>query len=67
MFEDVNTFLSSRRENHGDNVDLFNPFSLGKHNCADKLLAQAVTFAVVARICTESELSVGCEGTVNYS
>jgi len=68
IFEDPNSHLPSRWENPTrEMLDSFNPYSLGKQNCAGQSLAQAETFAVVARICTEFELSVECEGTVNYS
>ena len=47
-------------------VDAFNPFSLGKQNCLGQSLAQAETFAIVARIVTKFELSVENEGTVDF-
>jgi len=47
-------------------LDAFNPFSLGKQNCVGQSLAQAETFAIVARICSEFELSVESEGTVDF-
>lgn len=50
-----------------DMLDAFNPYSLGKQNCVGQTLAKAETYAIVARICSEFELTVECEGTSDFS
>lgn len=67
IFDEPDSFLPSRWEiPTRDMLDAFNPFSLGKQNCVGQSLAQAETFAIVARICSEFELSVESEGTVDF-
>jgi len=67
IYVDPDKFKPNRWENPTkEMVDAFNPFSLGKQNCLGQSLAQAETFAIVARIVTKFELSVESEGTVDF-
>jgi len=64
IYEDPDSYLPSRWENPTQEMkDSFIPFSMGKQNCIGQSLARAELFAVVARICSEFELSVECEGS----
>ena len=68
VFEDPDSFLPSRWEDPTrEMLDAFMPFSLGKHSCIGQSLAQAESYAIVARICSEFELSVEDEGTSDFS
>jgi len=63
-FEDPSTFQPSRWENATQSMkDGFHQFSLGNQNCIGQSLARAQIHAIVARICSEFELSVEDEGT----
>ncbi|KAL7526862.1 hypothetical protein ACHAWF_001941, partial [Thalassiosira exigua] len=67
IFDDPDLFAPSRWENPTrDMLDAFNPFALGKQNCLGQSLAKAETFAIVARICSEFELAVEEEGSVDF-
>mmetsp|Transcript_38415 Transcript_38415/g.70464 ORF Transcript_38415/g.70464 Transcript_38415/m.70464 type:complete len:486 (-) Transcript_38415:121-1578(-) len=67
IFNDPDSFQPSRWETPTrDMLDAFNPFSLGKQNCVGQSLANAEVFAMVARICSELELSVESEGSVDF-
>jgi len=67
IFPDPNVFNPRRWENPTrDQLDAFNPFSLGKQNCVGQSLAKAETQAIVARICSEFELQVEDEGDVDF-
>lgn len=67
IFADPESFLPSRWENPSrEMLDAFNPFSLGKQNCVGQSLARAQTFCIVARICSEFELTVEAEGHVDF-
>lgn len=68
IFDRADSFLPSRWENPTrEMLDAFNPFALGKQNCIGRSLAQAETHSIVARICSEFELSVECEGSSDFS
>merc|ERR1712038_1393976 len=67
VFENENSFHPSRWENPTrEMTDAFNPFSLGKQNCIGQSLANAEMHYVVARICSEFDLFVEEEGSVDY-
>ena len=67
IFDQPDAFIPFRWENPSRAMmDAFNPFSLGKQNCVGQSLAQAETAVVVARICSEFEVSVECEGTNEF-
>ena len=67
IFVEPDKFLPERWNNPTkEMVDALNPFSLGKQNCLGQSLAQAETFAIVARIITKFELSVETEGSVDF-
>ena len=67
IFNDPDSFQPSRWETPTrDMLDAFNPFALGKQNCVGQSLANAELFAIVARICSEFELSVESEGSVGF-
>lgn len=67
VFEDPDLFLPSRWEDPSrEMLDSFHPFSLGKQNCIGQSLARAEIFGIVARICSEFELSVEEEGRVEF-
>lgn len=67
IFADPDSFLPSRWENPSrEMLDAFKPFSLGRQNCVGQSLARAQTFCIVARICSEFELTIEAEGHVDY-
>lgn len=67
IFENPDAFQPSRWESPTrEMLDAFNPFSLGKQNCVGQSLAKAEIFAIIPRICSEFELSVEDEGSVEY-
>jgi len=60
---DPNSFVPSRWEDPTrEMTDSFHPFTLGKKNCLGQSLARAEMFGIVARICSEFELSVEEDG-----
>jgi len=64
IFNNPSTFWPSRWENPtAEMKNAFQPFSLGGQNCIGQALAQAEIHAIIARICSEFELSVEGEGT----
>ena len=68
IFTNPDSFIPSRWKNPTkDMKDAFHPFSMGRQNCIGQSLARAETVAVVARICSEYELSVECEGSSDCS
>jgi cytochrome P450 len=67
IFEDPDTFRPSRWEIPSrDMLEAFQPFSMGRQNCVGQSLARAETFGIVARICSEFELTVEEEGRVTF-
>ena len=67
IFPNPNKFIPTRWENPTrDMRDAFNPFSMGKQNCAGQALARVETQAIVARICSQFELRVEDEGDVDF-
>lgn len=67
IFEDPESFIPSRWEHPTQEMnDAFNPFSLGKQNCLGQSLAKAEVIGIVARICSEYELWVECEGSIDF-
>ena len=59
IFEDPDSFIPSRWENPTrDQLDAFQPFSMGKQNCIGQSLARAQIRSIIARIISEFELSV---------
>ena len=67
IFEDPDTFRPSRWEIPSrDMLEAFQPFSMGRQNCVGQSLARAETFGIVARICSEFELTVEEEGLVTF-
>jgi len=68
VFSDPNAFVPSRwEEPTREMMCSFHPFSLGKQNCVGQSLARAEVFGIVARVCSEFELSVGEEGIVDHT
>ena len=68
IYDNPDSYLPSRWENPTQAMkDAFVPFSLGKQGCIGQSLAKAETYAVVARICSEFDLSVECEGSSECS
>lgn len=67
VFENANSFCPTRWENPSKTMtEAFNPFSLGKQNCIGQSLARAEMHYVVARICSEFNLVVEEEGSVDF-
>lgn len=67
IFTEPDEFIPSRWEDPTrEMLDAHNPFSLGKQNCVGQSLAQAETYAIVARIISEFELTVKDEGSVEF-
>ena len=63
----ADAFVPSRWENATqDMTSAWLPFSLGKQNCIGQSLANAEMRCIVARICSEVDLKVENEGTVEY-
>ena len=59
IFENPDSFIPSRWENPTrEQLDAFQPFSMGKQKCVGQSLAKAETLYIVARIISEFELSV---------
>ncbi len=68
IFEEPDLYLPSRWENPSPEMrDAFTPFSIGKQNCLGQTLAKAETMIIIARILSEFELTVECEGTSEVS
>jgi len=67
VFANENSFCPSRWENPSrEMLDSMNPFALGKQNCIGQSLANAEMHYIVARICSEFDLSVEEEGSVDF-
>ncbi|EJK44537.1 hypothetical protein THAOC_36914 [Thalassiosira oceanica] len=67
VFDDPDEYKPSRWENPTrEMLDSFMPFSLGARNCIGQTLAGAHLHTVVARICSEFELTVEDEGKVDF-
>lgn len=67
VFENPDQFLPSRWENATQQMtDSLLPFSLGKQNCVGQALAKIEIDTVVARICSEFDLTVADEGVTDY-
>jgi len=67
VFDDPDEFRPSRWENPTrEMLDSFMPFSLGKHNCIGQVLAGAHLHTIVARICSEFELTLEDEGKADF-
>lgn len=67
IFKDENSFCPLRWENPSrDMLDAFTPFSLGKRICIGQSLARAQMYYIVARICSEFDLCVEEEGSVDF-
>lgn len=67
VFEDPGSFLPSRWIKPSKEMSAaFTPFALGKQSCLGQALANAVISAIIARICSEFELSLESEGSVDY-
>ena len=73
----VGAFMRGRSPSHALNgccrkacaIELagnFMPFSLGKHNCIGQVLAGAHLHTIVARICSEFELTLEDEGKADF-
>lgn len=59
VFPNPDSFIPSRWENPTrEQLDAFQPFSLGKQNCVGQSLARAETTSIIARIISEFEISV---------
>lgn len=59
VFPEPDSFIPSRWENATrEQLEAFQPFSLGKQNCVGQSLARAETTSIIARIISEFELSV---------
>lgn len=67
VYQNPDAFQPTRWETPTQEMkDSFLPFSLGKQNCAGQALAKIELHSVVARICSEFDLSVVEEGTTDY-
>merc|ERR1712113_466723 len=67
VFEKENCFCPSRWENPTKAMtDAFTPFSLGKQNCIGQSLAKAEIHYVIARICSQFDLFIEEEGSVDF-
>lgn len=67
VFQEPDMFLPSRWEEPSrEMLDSFHPFSLGKQNCVGQSLARAEVFGIIARICSEFELSLESEGRIDF-
>lgn len=67
IFDNPASFQPSRWGNPTPEMkDAFHPFSFGYQNCVGQALAQSQTHAIIARICSEFELSVEDEGVPDY-
>lgn len=67
VFDEPDSFSPSRWENPTrEMIDAMQPFGLGRQNCVGQALAKAETFAIVARIISEFELTVEKGGTVDF-
>lgn len=67
VFENPDQFLPSRWENATQKMmDSLLPFSLGKQNCVGQALAKIELDTVIARICSEFDLSVADKGVTEY-
>jgi len=67
IFVNENSFCPSRWENPSrEMLDSLNPFALGKQNCMGQSLANAEMHYIVARICSEFDLSIEEEGSVDF-
>lgn len=67
IFEDPGSFQPSRWIKPSKEMSAaFIPFTLGKQNCIGQSLANAETFSIIARICSEFELSLESEGSVDF-
>ena len=68
IFDQPDSYCPSRWENPSPEMkDAFTPFSIGKQNCIGQTLAKAETSAIIARILSEFELTVECEGRSEVS
>eukprot|EP00578_Thalassiosira_sp_NH16_P011618 CAMPEP_0181122776 /NCGR_PEP_ID=MMETSP1071-20121207/25506_1 /TAXON_ID=35127 /ORGANISM="Thalassiosira sp., Strain NH16" /LENGTH=475 /DNA_ID=CAMNT_0023207793 /DNA_START=27 /DNA_END=1454 /DNA_ORIENTATION=+ len=68
IFDDPDSFEPSRWENPTkEMMDAVTPFSLGKQNCVGQSLAKVEMFGIIARICSEFELTLECEGILDFS
>mmetsp|Transcript_22913 Transcript_22913/g.47840 ORF Transcript_22913/g.47840 Transcript_22913/m.47840 type:complete len:367 (+) Transcript_22913:371-1471(+) len=68
VFSNPNAFAPSRwEEPTREMMSSFHPFSLGKQNCVGQSLARAEVYGIVARVCSEFELSMGEEGIVDHT
>ena len=67
IYKDPESFIPSRWENPTKQmVDSLNPFSLGKQNCLGQSLAKAELVGIIARICSEFDLTVEVEGRIDF-
>lgn len=67
IFDEPDTYRPSRWEHPTrEMLDAVNPFSLGRQNCVGQSLARAETCGIIARICSEFELSIESEGSVSF-
>jgi len=67
IFKDENSFCPLRWESPSrDMLDAFSPFALGKQNCIGQSLAKAEMHYIVGRICSEFDLCVEEEGSVDF-
>ena len=67
VFDEPDEYRPSRWENPTrEMLDSFMPFSLGTRRCIGQTLAGAQLHTVVARICSEFELTVEDEGKVEF-
>lgn len=67
VFENPDQFHPTRWEQPSQAmIDSFLPFSLGKQNCVGRALAKVEIESVIARICSEFDLSVVEEGSIDY-
>lgn len=67
VFELPDEFQPQRWQNATKKMtESFLPFSLGRQNCAGQALAKVEIHSVVARICSEFDLSVTEEGEVEF-
>lgn len=67
VYDKPDLFLPERWRDAGQEMtDSFLPFSLGKQNCVGQALAKIELHSVIARICSEFDLSVEDDGETEY-
>eukprot|EP00670_Eutreptiella_braarudii_P005024 CAMPEP_0174284574 /NCGR_PEP_ID=MMETSP0809-20121228/5999_1 /TAXON_ID=73025 ORGANISM="Eutreptiella gymnastica-like, Strain CCMP1594" /NCGR_SAMPLE_ID=MMETSP0809 /ASSEMBLY_ACC=CAM_ASM_000658 /LENGTH=461 /DNA_ID=CAMNT_0015380119 /DNA_START=135 /DNA_END=1520 /DNA_ORIENTATION=- len=67
IYADPDSFVPSRWDEPTEEMDeAFFPFALGQQNCVGQALAKAEMNVILARICSEFELELVDEGTLDH-